>query len=181
MIVVIFCIILIVANAITLYCIETFQGYCAHDDYKQQMLDRHNLYRKIHAVGDLVWDANLASTAKQWAMEMCRTHSFEHSTFDYGENIGQNKYAAAQVDQWYNEVRGYNFDIDNPDIHGFGHFTQLVWKGTKRLGCAVITTNCQLANSIGSQIHETAAHVCEYDPPGNSEFAAGQNVFKGTL
>ena len=50
------------------------------------------------------------------------------------------------------------YDFNN---QGFGmdtgHFTQLVWKGTKKLGCA------------SSQASETSNRyvVCNFDPPGN--------------
>ena len=45
-----------------------------------------------------------------------------------------------------------------------GHFTQLVWKGTKSVGCGKATCN-------GLDIY-----VCNYDPAGNWERQYKQNV-----
>lgn len=44
---------------------------------------------------------------------------------------------------------------------GTGHFTQLVWKSTKKIGCAWNTVGCK---SNGMNFYKL---VCEYDPPGN--------------
>jgi len=47
---------------------------------------------------------------------------------------------------------------------GTGHFTAMVWKATRRLGCA--KGNCPGQN----------LWVCQYDPPGNMMGAFPQNV-----
>ncbi|MFP2910758.1 CAP domain-containing protein [Pyxidicoccus sp. 3LFB2] len=85
----------------------------------------------------------------------------------YGENLywgGSSTQAApstlvgAAVKSWYDEVSQYNFKSG-----GFsgatGHFTQLVWKGTTRVGCAV-------SQGKGSKWYETYV-VCIYQAPGN--------------
>ena len=64
---------------------------------------------------------------------------------------------------WYDEIAQYRF----PD-GGFsmqtGHFTQVVWRGTKRVGCG------------RSQCKGMDIYVCEYDPPGNWEGQYRDNV-----
>src|SRR5207237_896711 len=69
----------------------------------------------------------------------------------------------ATVAMWYAEVTHYRF----PD-GGFsmttGHFTQVVWRGTQRVGCGHTACN-------GNDIW-----VCQYDPPGNWEGAYRENV-----
>lgn len=51
-----------------------------------------------------------------------------------------------------------------------GHFTQLVWQGTKRVGCGAV--NCDNDDTQGWFL------VCEYDPPGNVVGSFKENVQK---
>lgn len=71
------------------------------------------------------------------------------------------------IDMWGQERKVY--DWNNP---GFsmqtGHFTQMVWKGTSKLGCAV--TNC--GGSLGK------LYVCHFDGPGNYIGEFPENVAK---
>lgn len=46
-----------------------------------------------------------------------------------------------------------------------GHFTQLIWKGSKYLGCGI------------SHDAEVIYVVCNYDPPGNWRHKYHENVF----
>lgn len=76
---------------------------------------------------------------------MATTEVFAHDAGDYGENLAWNWSskgpspvpAATPVQNWYNEIKDFNFN--NPDgnnIGKVGHFTQVVWKGSTKLGCA---------------------------------------------
>ena len=69
------------------------------------------------------------------------------------------------TDLWYNEIDKYNFT--NP---GFsmetGHFTQVVWKSSQRIGCGI--------SNNGSEFYG----VAQYDPPGNFIGEFEQNVPK---
>lgn len=72
---------------------------------------------------------------------MVKRKSFEHRPNNkYGENLyfgsGFKISAEDAVRTWYNEIHDYNFKkpVFHPDI---GHFTQLIWKGSKELGVAL--------------------------------------------
>jgi hypothetical protein len=67
------------------------------------------------------------------------------------------------VDMWYGERAQYDFGRPGFGMNT-GHFTQVVWVGSKRLGCGVST--CR-----GMQVW-----VCNYDPPGNFEGQYPKNV-----
>lgn len=117
-------------------------------DVSQEALSRHNTYRSKHDVPDLAWSDGLASSAQEWA-DGCRipmVHSGAGENLAYGfGSIG------AAIDAWYNEVDKY--DYDNPGFSGeTGHFTQIVWKSTQRLGCAA--GNCPDVNG--------GYYVCQY-------------------
>lgn len=57
---------------------------------------------------------------------------------------------------WYNEVKDYDYSKPGFSMKT-GHFTQVVWKGTKRVGCG--RTACNGHPLI----------TCEYAPAGTSE------------
>lgn len=75
--------------------------------------------------------------------------------------------AAAVTMQWYNgEVNLYSsyYGMANPPMDSFlqwGHFTQLVWKGTKSVGCA--TVQCPAGSVLSMNAWYT---VCNYNEPG---------------
>jgi hypothetical protein len=58
------------------------------------------------------------------------------------------------VASWADEARGYNVSA-NSCTGVCGHYTQIVWRKTRSVGCAV-------AADPGREVW-----VCEYDPPGN--------------
>jgi hypothetical protein len=62
---------------------------------------------------------------------------------------------------WFNDLYGQS----QPDMSNFdhwGHFSQIVWKGTKTVGCATVVCS-SLSGADGSDIPFT---VCNYGPPG---------------
>ncbi|KAG0378508.1 hypothetical protein BGX24_003633 [Mortierella sp. AD032] len=117
----------------------------------QSILDTHNKYRKMHGVPDVTWNAEAAKFGDNY-LQPC---AFKHSGGKYGENLaaGQKDFPAA-IKAWYDEVSKYNFKL--PGFSGgTGHFTQVVWKNTKTIGCA--RRACPT----------WPIYICEYDPPGN--------------
>ena len=111
-------------------------------DFQKSALDAHNNYRAKHHVGKLVLNQELCDIAQKYAEELARTGNFAHSGNSFhDDNIGENLFACygmkitgkMMTDDWYNEVNQYNFN--NPGyISGTGHFTQIVWKGSKQVG-----------------------------------------------
>jgi hypothetical protein len=105
--------------------------------------------------------------AQAWA-DGCK---FEHSGGQFGENLaagtGDAYTIASAVKSWTDEVSQYNSADPQPS-----HFTQVVWKATTQVGCAVQDCSGIFDASYGL----AHFHVCEYSPAGNviGEFA--QNV-----
>eukprot|EP00775_Hariotina_reticulata_P009864 gene9864-10022_t len=121
-------------------------------DWSAKVLSLHNSYRKVHQVPALVWDSKLAASAKAWA-GTCR---FAVSgTPGVGENLGFGYRSFTDtVKAWYQQVSAYDFSAPGFSPNS-GLFSQLVWKNTKTLGCAV-NFACPWA-----------MYVCHYGPPGN--------------
>ena len=84
----------------------------------------------------------------------------KHSKTSKGENIywSTNEYKAEEVvDSWASEKKFYNGGkIKSNKVSKYGHYTQIVWKSTKLVGCG--RAKCKNGNEIW---------VCTYYPPGN--------------
>lgn len=132
----------------------------AAQDISGEVLSKHNALRAKHGVPALSWSSKLANTAQDWANKCV----FEHSN-NGGENLAQGDgFPPAQfVQNWYDEIGQYDFN--NPGFSdGTGHFTQVVWKSTKQVGCGL------------AQCEGGALLVCNYSPAGNLEGAYPENV-----
>jgi uncharacterized protein YkwD len=128
----------------------------------------HNLVRAAIPVPALTWDPGIAATAAAYAAQ-CK---FEHSGTDgLGENLaayapqGAQK-ASAPVDDWAGEGQDYDYSSNScAPGQSCGHYTQLVWKKSLRLGCAV--ASCNQNSPFGAQAPKWDLWVCNYSPPGN--------------
>ncbi len=128
----------------------------------------HNKYRRLHCAQPVAWSPALAAIAQRWADHLRgRQCSLQHNPdTTYGENLTYGSPSGSLtpeevVQGWYSEVGKYSFR--HPQYRpAAGHFTQVVWAGTRRIGCGV--AHCSNAD----------VWVCNYDPPGNvlKEFAA---------
>jgi len=126
-----------------------------------EMLAAHNEIRARMMVGPLVWSARLAAVAQEWADFLLAHREFEHrSKRMYGENLFQTTGADPHatvievVQAWADEVKDYDYK-SNGCRRVCGHYTQIVWKDTKQVGCAVARDPFR------------EVWVCNYDPPGN--------------
>ncbi|KAG0352901.1 CAP domain-containing protein [Gamsiella multidivaricata] len=137
---------------------------------QQTILDTHNKYRALHQAPPLKWNANSAKFGKDW-IKQCQ---FKHSGGPHGENLaaGYKNFKAA-VTGWYSEVKNYNYKQPGFGLNT-GHFTQVVWKGTKTVGCA----KKLCPNSYGSKWY---IYICEYDGPGNIVGNNGASFKKNVL
>ena len=112
-------------------------------------------------VRDLAWDPALAGTAAEHAVKLAGSCSFVHSgRSDLGENIfmgSEGYYSAADgVRMWAGEKEHYDYGTNGSrDGEETGHYTQMVWSGSERLGCA-------MASGCGNVFL-----VCSYYPAGN--------------
>jgi uncharacterized protein YkwD len=115
------------------------------------------------ALPPLTWSSTVAATAQAWA-NGCK---FTHSGGSYGENIYATTGSAtpaAVVSSWASEVSDYDY-ATNACSGVCGHYTQVVWRDSLRLGCGV--ANCTTGSPFGSGGGAWQLWVCNYDPPGN--------------
>jgi pathogenesis-related protein 1 len=125
----------------------------------QQLLDGHNAVRTRVGVPPLRWSDSLAQAAQDWADYLAATRTFFHSPDNQdGENLYAISGGTASPDDvvsaWAQEASGYTISRDT--CSGVcGHYTQIVWRDTREVGCAVATDT------------QREVWVCEYYPPGN--------------
>ncbi|KAK4052525.1 hypothetical protein OIO90_004292 [Microbotryomycetes sp. JL221] len=142
-------------------------------DQHRLALEAHNKFRKMHGVADLIWSDKLAQAAQKW-FEVCEWEHSKGKVGPYGENLFAVSASGIRdptggVESWYNEIEDYDFATGKFSM-GTGHLTQVLWKGTKSLGCHI--GDCDLAMWDGMNTY----FVCEYEPPGNVMGAFQENV-----
>ncbi len=125
------------------------------------------------------WSPELARDAREWAQRLRdeRGCGLEHRPRSgaFARRHGENLYWASAlrwsngatepqevtpaqvVESWYSEKQHYDH-ASNSCARGkvCGHYTQVVWADSKRIGCA--RASCQ---------DDSQVLVCNYDPPGN--------------
>jgi hypothetical protein len=118
----------------------------------ERLLAAHNRERSSLGLPALAWDAALARDAASWAGELARRGEIEHeeeagdADTSEGENLWQGTKGAftpeAMVGLWIAEKKDFRpGPIPSVSRTGrfedVGHYTQLAWRGTDRVGCAL--------------------------------------------
>ncbi|KAF8112784.1 hypothetical protein N665_0062s0127 [Sinapis alba] len=127
-------------------------------DSIQDYLRVHNQARQAVGVGPVQWDATLAAFAQSYADRLRGDCRLIHSGGPYGENLAGSSgdlTGVRAVNLWVNEKVNYNY-ASNTCNGVCGHYTQVVWRNSVRIGCA--KARCNNGGTIIS---------CNYDPPGN--------------
>jgi hypothetical protein len=134
----------------------------------QEALDFHNKVRKDVGTVPLEWSTELAAYAQAWADNLAKRNcAFEHRPHSgefkqiHGENIfwgmGSAYTALNASKSWYDEIKDYKHaPLNNDNWSAAGHYTQMVWKTTTKVGIAKAV--CK-----GGEI----LIVANYDPAGN--------------
>jgi len=133
-----------------------------------RILAAHNRVRADAGAPPLVWDRKLGDAAANYAVYLALTNSFQHSDqshrLDTGENLWTGTHGAfdyeAMVRGWSSErsdfVPGVFPAVSRDGAwEKVGHYTQMVWPTTTRVGCAVASTASR------------DYLVCRYFPAGN--------------
>ncbi|GLT85895.1 hypothetical protein SLE2022_040670 [Rubroshorea leprosula] len=129
-------------------------------DSPQDYLDAHNAARATVNVGPMSWDDTVAAYAQNYLSQHIGDCNMVHSDGPYGENLGWSSADLSGTDavaMWVNEKSDYDYNSNSCAPNKVcGHYTQVVWQNSVRLGCAKVS--CNTGGTLVS---------CNYDPPGN--------------
>jgi pathogenesis-related protein 1 len=137
------------------------------------ILKAHNDARATVGVGPMTWDPQLAGIAQAWVDRCVDSNGdglIEHNadrSKGYPTYVGENIYASSgtangpdAVSSWVDEGKDYDYASDTCAAGKVcGHYTQVVWRASVKLGCAI--NKC-----AGLKFSSTI--VCDYGPGGNS-------------
>lgn len=139
-------------------------------DIDARLLDAHNRERNATGLQPMEWDERLADDARAWGEHLAATGRFEHyedvsdAETGQGENLwmGTAYYFALEtmVGHWIEEKQHYVPGVfpevsATGDLADVGHYTQIVWRDTHRVGCALVDGG------------EDEYLVCRYSAAGN--------------
>nr|VFK38092.1 MAG: pathogenesis-related protein 1 [Candidatus Kentron sp. SD]VFK42840.1 MAG: pathogenesis-related protein 1 [Candidatus Kentron sp. SD] len=148
-------------------------------DMADHMIRAHNQIRQSLDLEGLTWSEPIAAYARQWAKHLATRGgcAMKHRprTGKYAQRYGENIYWASPtrwsdgrrevqsidpgvpVKRWADEAANYDYPTNTCGPGKVcGHYTQVVWRNSKQLGCAMAL--CPDKGQIW---------VCNYDPPGN--------------
>ncbi|WP_439533492.1 CAP domain-containing protein [Polymorphobacter sp.] len=140
-------------------------------DFMARVMALHNRARAEVKVPPLVWDEALVADARLWATALARQRLFEHDQTNRPEPQGENLFMGTagaysveeMIGEWVSEralLRGPGDWLAS--FPAVGHYTQMVWRTTSRVGCAMMRNG------------EDDYLVCRYRKAGN---VMGEPVF----
>ena len=161
---------------------------------EQAMLGGHNEIRSEVARGlvgneppatnmvKLAWDDDLSEVAQNW-VERCVWEHNDNRTSEYAALAGGNTYVGENLyvylatgsppnivdvalDGWFEEVADYTYGpFQSAGASAVGHYTQIVWSNTRRVGCGLAV--CP-GSAFGYSNSFTAYYLaCDYAKGGN--------------
>lgn len=152
--------------------------------FSDEMLCSHNARRgtfptptPVPAIDDLEWDQALADIAVGYAAQCTWDHNTNRSD-NYpgyvGENLALfssgssvNNLVESTLSNWVEgEMGDYNYGSNSCTPGEMcGHYTQVVWRDTERVGCAV--KQCATFTNLDPYWDNGYLLVCNYSPGGN--------------
>jgi pathogenesis-related protein 1 len=142
-------------------CALTASGTETLSPFAREMLAAHNAVRQKTGVPPFRWSNTLAARAEAWAKTLAATGASKMQGIP-GQNIGYTSRgrinATGIVAAWAAEAANYDHEKNACIDSGRSchHYTQVVWKDTGYLGCAI------------THDKDRDIWVCDYDPPGNN-------------
>jgi len=137
-----------------------------------RLLAAHNRERSAAGVTPLRWDASLAADAAGWGEALAAIDDIEHAPAAQDDAapqgatlwLGTSGFYAPEdmVGMWIAEKRHFVPGVfpansRTGSLDDVGHYTQLMWRDTDRVGCALAETG------------ENEILVCRYRTAGNVE------------
>ncbi|XP_037617514.1 cysteine-rich venom protein TEL1-like [Sebastes umbrosus] len=136
------------------------------------IVNKHNALRRgvqptASNMLEMSWSSEAAANAQKWANSCSMNHSpassREISTSGCGENLYMSSFENTwenAIQSWYDEVKDYRYGVGSTNGGVIGHYTQVVWYRSNKVGCGV---------AICPNASYKYFYVCQYCPAGNSD------------
>ncbi|WP_379550400.1 CAP domain-containing protein [Erythrobacter sp. W53] len=154
------------SSAIAAARLYTAQG--PRKSVSKRLLENHNSERTKLGLQPLRWNAQLEAEAARWGETLAGKGYLQHADQSARSGAGENLWMGTagywDVDGMFkmfiDERKDYRHKTfpnvsRTGDWKDVGHYTQIVWRDTREVGCAVVTGN-------GNDVL-----VCRYWPAGN--------------
>ncbi|XP_063617556.1 serotriflin-like [Cydia splendana] len=143
---------------------------------RRKLVLYHNFFRtKVRPTASnmvlMSWHAEAARQAQEYA-DHCiflKHNPIEEKIVTHLGACGQNLFAAAEktpwffaIKDWFLEYQNFTYGAPIKNLRAVGHYTQMVWATTHKLGCGV-------ARCSGGPWGQFYNYVCHYCPGGNIE------------
>ena len=138
------------------------------NDMAARLLAAHNRERSAAGVPPLTWDPGLAASAAAYGPLLASSGGLDHAPpqmrVGQGENLWMGTRGAFTLERmvadWAGEKSMFRPGVfPNVSQTGrwadVGHYTQIIWRDTTRVGCAIQTTSA------------SDYLICRYSPAGN--------------
>ncbi|XP_029115902.1 cysteine-rich venom protein [Scleropages formosus] len=135
---------------------------------QQQIVDLHNAFRRaVEPTASnmlmMSWSEEVAASAQKWVSQCALRHGPPSSRMVWDYQCGENLFLSDSimawsdvVGAWHSEVKNYQYPSGSKNGGQIGHYTQVVWYGSYKVGCGVAA--CE--NSI-------YFYGCQYFRAGN--------------
>jgi pathogenesis-related protein 1 len=142
-------------------------------EQKRSLMLIHSRIRADVGVARLTWSAELAAFAQEWADQLAAascTPKHRPASGQWRQRYGENIYMGMTssspetdaMETWESEKQYFKGQpLSTSDLRAI-HYTQIVWKTTTQVGCAVV------------ECEDNVVVVCNYAPAGNT---IGQKPF----
>ncbi|MFC4121337.1 CAP family protein [Nonomuraea zeae] len=149
---------------------------CTTPEFQAEALAEANAYRAKHHAPPLVMDPELNAYAQERASSRSEQEMLNAGHTGLRAQTGENIFwgggsealpGSDAVKSWYDEITAYDFAAAKFSS-GAGHFTQLVWKASTKVGIARVAGQ-------GSKYFETYI-VFVFEARGNMAGAFADNV-----
>jgi Cysteine-rich secretory protein family len=162
----------VIAVAVGAACFAATPSAAAPNSFAAQFPGRvlavHNAVRASAGLAPMAWDPALGASAAAYATRLAFSNRFEHSTSSARRGAGENLWMGTRgafavermVSDWASERRMFVPGVfpavtRTANWADVGHYTQIIWPTTTRVGCALAT------NARADYL------VCHYSPAGN--------------
>ncbi|XP_076006655.1 cysteine-rich venom protein [Genypterus blacodes] len=118
-------------------------------EVQEEIVNLHNAFRRAVnppavLMAKMSWSDQLSANVQKWVDQCILRHGPRESRQIDGYRFGENLFYAGSavswtsiVTAWHNEVEHYVYPTGSNSSRAVGHFTQVVWCSSYKIGCAV--------------------------------------------